>query len=102
MYSCPGCGASLKFDIREQKMKCSHCNNLYEVNELSDNNSYNNEQFEANVFVCSQCGGTIYSQENDLTGVCSYCGSYTTFQSRIDQVDRPKWILPFKVSQESV
>lgn len=34
MYSCPGCGASLKFDIREQKMKCSHCNNLYEVNEL--------------------------------------------------------------------
>ena len=100
MYACPGCGADLRYNISSQKMKCDHCDSEYDVKEISASSSYKNEKFETNIFVCQQCGGEIYSQESDLTGSCTYCGTHQVFETRVDKMDRPKWIIPFKVTKE--
>ncbi len=36
MTACPGCSASLRFDVRSQKMKCDHCGAVPDPYELSD------------------------------------------------------------------
>ena len=30
-FKCPGCGAKLKWDANEQKMKCDYCDNSFDL-----------------------------------------------------------------------
>ncbi|MDO4977173.1 MAG: hypothetical protein Q4E53_07915 [Eubacteriales bacterium] len=95
MYQCLNCGSFLTFDISQQKMKCKSCDSTFSVCEFPDE-SLKEKEFETNVFECSQCGGTIYTQENDMTGKCSYCGSTQIFINRVEKIQRPKLIIPFQ------
>lgn len=53
-----------------------------------------------NVFRCPQCGGEVYSTENSINGFCSYCGAHTSFESRIQKVQKPELIIPFQVTKD--
>ncbi len=95
MYKCPGCGVGLKFDISTQQLKCDYCGNSYPPVEAEES-SKSAREFETNVFICSQCGGEIYTQDSDITGRCSYCGSDMIFENRIKRMTRPEKIIPFQ------
>lgn len=100
MYECPNCAGMLRYDIPLNKMKCDHCDSDFDVNDFSDE-SLHGKEYETNVFVCPQCGGTMYTQHNDMTGRCSYCGTTQIFQSRTESIVRPHWIAPFRKDKAS-
>lgn len=101
MYPCPNCGGALKFDIPSQQMKCEHCEaqmNPYQIEEKTD--AIEQQTFETTIFTCSQCGGEVYSVDNEAASFCSFCGSPAILSSRLNTEKRPAYIIPFKVTKE--
>ena len=35
-FGCPGCGSSLRYDIRARGLRCASCDQIYSVNEFPD------------------------------------------------------------------
>ncbi len=53
-------------------------------------------------YSCPQCGGTLYSTEQSFNGFCSYCGSNHVLKSRMAKMAKPRKIIPFRQTKESV
>ncbi len=101
MYECPNCGGNLRFDIPSQELACKFCNthvSPYAVKKEQD--AVEQEYYEATVFTCPQCGGEIFTTDNEAASFCSFCGASTILSSRIAKEKRPKYIIPFKVTKE--
>lgn len=99
MYSCKSCGAMLRYDISACKLKCDHCDATFDASDFSDLSSSGSE-YESHIFKCSCCGGEIYTQDNDLTGRCGYCGRTEIFKKRVENMKKPGWIAPFTVDSD--
>ncbi len=111
MYDCPNCAGNLQFDIQTQKMKCVNCNTLIDPYKLEDIKGMAderaadefdeefNEEYEVTMFSCPQCGAKIYSMDTQAAGFCSFCGSTTVLNSRLERVVRPKYIVPFRITK---
>lgn len=101
MYECPNCGGNLKFDIPSQQLACAYCDthvDPYDVDKETD--AVETEYFETTIFTCPQCGGELYSADNEATSFCSFCGASTILSSRISKEMRPEYIIPFKKTKE--
>ncbi len=101
MISCPGCRQNLKFDIASQDMVCGYCDTHYDPYEVEkEEDAKSTEYFEATVFTCPQCGGELYSTENEATAFCIYCGGANILSERISKEKRPDYIIPFQKTKE--
>ncbi len=101
MITCPGCRQNLKFDIASQEMVCAYCDSHYDPYEVEkDVDAKGTEYFETTVFTCPQCGGELYSTENEATAFCIYCGGANILTERISQEKRPNYIIPFQKTKE--
>ena len=101
MYECPNCGGNLKFDILSQQMACAYCDthlDPYSVKKETD--AIEEQYFEATIFTCPQCGGELFSTDNEAASFCSFCGASTILSSRISREKRPDFIVPFKKTKE--
>ena len=101
MYSCPGCGANITYNIKAQKMKCEHCGaeaDPYSYDNITDAESFT--VMDMVVYSCPQCGGEIACDQNEAAAFCSYCGASTILNGRIEKMKRPKFIIPFKRTKE--
>lgn len=111
MYDCPNCAGNLKFDIQTQKMKCDNCSTLLDPYMLDEKKGMAKERaadeideeysedYEVTMFSCPQCGGKIYSIDTQAAGFCSFCGSTTVLNSRLERVVKPKYIVPFAITK---
>lgn len=101
MYSCQNCSAALRFDPNTQRMICDHCGSSFEPSAVKDTDAAEEEDvFEAHVFRCPQCGGEIVTYGEAAAGFCSYCGAPVMLESRISKLERPDYIIPFKVAKD--
>ena len=104
MIPCPGCGAGMRFDIASQKLVCDYCQSTQEVaqagNERSAKAGEASDTMDVTVFTCPQCGGEIYSTDNEASSFCSFCGASVTLEGRLTQARRPLYIIPFKKTKE--
>lgn len=101
MYECPNCNGNLKFDIASQQLFCAHCETRFDPYSVhKETDTADGDCFEANVFLCPQCGGEMLSGDNDATSFCSYCGSANILSGRISRERRPRFIIPFKKTKE--
>lgn len=101
MFECPNCGQNLKFDIASQQMACAYCDSQFNPYSIEkDVDAKNTEYFETTVFSCPQCGGEIFSSDNEAATFCLYCGGSTILTERISAEKRPKYIIPFKKTKE--
>ncbi len=101
MYECPNCGGNLKFDIPSQQLACAYCDthlDPYSIKKETD--AIEEQYFEATIFTCPQCGGELFSTDNEATSFCSFCGASTILSSRISREKRPDFIVPFKKTKE--
>ncbi len=101
MYECPNCGGNLKFDITSQQLACAYCDTHvrpYDVDKKTD--AVETDYFETTIFTCPQCGGEIFSADNEAATFCSFCGASTILSSRISKEKRPQYIIPFKKTKE--
>lgn len=101
MYQCLSCGGNLKFDIPSQMLSCVYCNalvNPYDV--VKETDASQNDSFETKIFTCAQCGGEVYSIDNEAASFCSYCGASAILSERISNEKRPDHIITFKLTKE--
>lgn len=99
MYSCDSCGAGLRFDIASGMLLCPYCGSEKDP-KTAKNGAHTGDEFETNVYTCTQCGGEIYTLDNDITGFCSYCGATMAFQSRVVKMQKAERIIPFRKTKE--
>ena len=105
MFRCINCGGEIEFDIKSQKMKCKSCDSLfdpynYKTGHAEETQEYPDGTYSVTVFRCTQCGGELYSTDNSITGFCSYCGTASMLESRLETMNKPQMIIPFKVTKE--
>lgn len=117
-YKCPSCGGTLTFNSDKQKMYCEHCSNEYEVdvikqynseieNSMDSGESFNWNSYESNVdedaemnmFVCPACGAQIVADETTVATKCVYCDNDAVLSQKLRGVNRPDYVIPFKVGK---
>ncbi|MBO4980950.1 MAG: hypothetical protein J6C84_03535 [Lachnospiraceae bacterium] len=98
MYECPNCAANLKFDIARQQLYCEACETV--MDPYSFQKDRDAEEYDATVFTCPQCGGTLITEDTTAATFCSYCDSSTILDSRISREKKPGYIIPFQKTKE--
>lgn len=58
------------------------------------------EYLTCRFFTCSSCGEEIYINGGQDATKCVYCGKSTLAFSREEQIERPEYLLPFKITEE--
>ena len=101
MYNCPSCGASLQFDISQQKLRCSHCDRLTDVDEYEERvDAADAEAYDAIRYGCFSCGAEIVTTNESMVSHCAFCGSQNVLSHRISRETRPSHIIPFQRTKE--
>ncbi|MBQ2317838.1 MAG: TFIIB-type zinc ribbon-containing protein [Lachnospiraceae bacterium] len=111
MFQCPKCGGHVVFEPTLQKMKCEYCDSLFDPEpgdipkdekegEAKVEVTEANDQYEANVYTCPQCGGEIISDADTAVTFCSYCGSSTVLEGRLTKIRKPDYVIPFVKTKE--
>ena len=112
MISCPNCGSNPRFDIASQKLLCPHCGSSFDVEtfpeeeygadmqEVDGEYAGQPDKMKVTIYTCSQCGGELMSMDTDATAFCSYCGSHQILEERLSLQERPKRIIPFRITKE--
>ena len=115
-YKCPACGAALKWNSDEQKMKCDYCDNTYDIPTLEE---FAQEEAEKPVedyawtpyqnsgevsgmktYICQSCGGAITTEEDSAATSCPYCDSPVVLADNVSGLLKPDLIIPFQKSKE--
>ncbi len=99
IYKCPNCNGALEYDPAEDKMQCAHCASAYFMWEL-DEDSAEQEYMECKVYTCSTCGAELSVSNVEVSTYCAYCGQPTIVYNRVDETQKPKYILPFKITKD--
>ena len=98
---CPNCNGSLVFDVKNQMMKCLHCDSVFDPKLYSRDVSANENVYEgAKLYTCQNCGAELLCLDSEAVTYCSYCGSEAVLESEISGNDHPRYIIPFKISKE--
>ena len=61
--------------------------------------SSQDEFMETNIYHCRSCGADLMITGTEASTFCSYCGSPTIVFDRVSKELRPKWIIPFKLTE---
>lgn len=99
IYKCPNCNGALEYDPASDKMHCAHCGNDYFMWEL-DENEVEPEFMECKVYTCTSCGAELSVSDTEVSTYCAYCGQPTIVYNRVDKTQKPKYIIPFKITKE--
>lgn len=101
---CKNCGGTLEYDIKLAKVKCQHCDSLYEADAFEDTTAAEEiaaaNKYEATMFICPSCGAEIYATEFDVVDYCLYCGTFVTLDKKLTKIKRPSHIIPFSRTKE--
>ena len=102
MFKCPNCSGSLTFDIDSQKLRCLHCDSSFSIGEYNiKNNAQENVIDDMKVFTCLGCGAQLIAPDTSIVAFCSYCGSESILESRLQEYQRPYKLIPFKVNKDT-
>lgn len=124
---CPKCAGQVMFEPKSGKVICRFCDwetteenfsqlegrREYDRENAKQETAYNRElkkepelipeaeeYMETNIYHCSSCGAELMLTGTEASTFCSYCGSPTIVFDRVSKEVRPKWIIPFKLTQE--
>ena len=102
MYSCPGCGSQMLFDIAGQQLKCGRCDRTMSVEEADEKEARQaGSSFAADVLTCPTCGAEIRAVNTAAASFCSYCGSSVMLEKQEGrEFDPPESVIPFQITRE--
>ncbi|MBO4888521.1 MAG: zinc ribbon domain-containing protein [Firmicutes bacterium] len=100
MFYCPNCGGKMVFDIPTQQMKCVYCGSQVPPENYDIKNEVDPSKYETNVYVCKNCGAELTSPDEQMVSFCSYCGSEAVLAGKIESENRPKEIIPFRITKK--
>lgn len=119
-FKCPCCNAGLTFSEGIQQMKCSYCDNTFDldtVREFCDSQQQETvedvsweenqsapwsqaEEEALRSFQCPSCGGQILTDAVTAASFCPYCDNPTILPGRLSGSLRPDGLIPFQTSRE--
>lgn len=102
MYSCPGCGSQMLFDIAGQQLKCGRCDRTMSIEEADEKEARQaGSSFAVDVLTCPTCGAEIRAVNTAAASFCSYCGSSVMLEKQegVDFVP-PETVIPFRITRE--
>ncbi len=107
------------FDSTLQKLKCTFCDSVFDVDALSSGDSVlgagnNSDTPPQNVqntwadgeteglftYVCKSCGGEIIGDETTAAMSCPYCGNPVVIMGAFTGKLKPDYVIPFKTTKE--
>lgn len=105
---CPGCGAKIKFNPKNQLWDCEYCGSKFTLEKMKKHENASSEkankqdkdlnQFDN--YHCRNCGAEILADETVTATFCVYCGSTAILKQKIDNGRAPDFIIPFKNNKE--
>ena len=101
MYSCPGCGSQMLFDIPSQQLKCGRCDRQMSIEEadLKEARQAGNS-VAMDLLTCPTCGAEIRTINTAAAAFCSYCGSSVMLEKQDTEYDPPETVIPFQITRE--
>ena len=102
MYSCPGCGSQMLFDIAGQQLKCGRCDRTMSIEEADEKEARQaGSSFAVDVLTCPTCGAEIRAVNTAAASFCSYCGSSVMLEKQEGQeFAPPETVIPFQITRE--
>ncbi|SES69048.1 hypothetical protein [Anaerobranca gottschalkii] len=110
-FTCPGCGANIKFNPKEQSMTCPYCDTKIQIQEeIGEITEYCFKSFLENppkewdrnqkVIHCDSCGADTIIEAHILSKSCPFCGSSHIVQDSIKAGIPPETLIPFKIGKK--
>ncbi len=102
MYSCPGCGSQMLFDIAGQELKCGRCDRTMSIEEADEREARQaGSSFDVDVLTCPTCGAEIRTINTAAASFCSYCGASVMLEKQEGQeFVPPENVIPFQITRE--
>ena len=102
MYSCPGCGSQMLFDIAGQQLKCGRCDRTMSIEEADEKEARQaGSSFAVDVLTCPTCGAEIRAVNTAAASFCGYCGSSVMLEKQEGQeFVPPETVIPFQITRE--
>ncbi len=102
MYSCPGCGSQMLFDIAGQQLKCGRCDRTMSIEEADEKEARQaGSSFAVDVLTCPTCGAEIRAVNTAAASFCSYCGSSVMLEKQEGaEFVPPETVIPFQITRE--
>ena len=101
MYSCPGCGSQMVFDIPTQGLKCGRCDRTMTVAEADQREARTaGSSFSVDLMTCPTCGAEIRALNTAAAAFCSYCGSSVMLQQTTEEVNPMSSLIPFQITRD--
>lgn len=102
MYSCPGCGAMMIYDIPGKQMKCGHCERTMTIAEADERENWkSSSSFSVDLLTCPRCGAELSAMNATSATFCSYCGASVMLDRKDDEWELPEKIIPFRISRNA-
>lgn len=118
MYQCPSCGAGLAFNPKNQLLECKYCKSTFKPEEIKEihfkdakgekdiiaeatkKEEVKDNEYEAILYRCSQCGAELITTDETIATFCSYCGSSAVLERKYTKKQKPNYIIPFTKTKE--
>ena len=101
MYSCPGCGYFMTYDIKGRQMKCSRCDRTESVEDVDAREARKaGSSFALDLLNCPTCGAAIQAVNTASAAFCSYCGASVMLERQDAEMEAPETVAPFRVTRE--
>ena len=102
-FKCPNCGGELVFDPNTQNYSCPYCNSEFSQEQIDTmqkgkqpsqeseaaDSAKGQEQEEAAVYVCPNCGAEIVTDPTTAATECYYCQSPVVLSERVSGESAP-------------
>lgn len=110
--SCPGCGATMRYDPGKRKLFCENCQKtkdiLFEklaskrsISDIEQRNQKTREWInETKNLKCPNCGANVVLNKLQYSSMCPYCNSNLVSRDDTDNAMAPDGIIPFTFSDE--
>ena len=88
---CPNCNGTLVFDVKDQNLKCLHCDSFFDVDKFTRDFSAEEYAYEGmKLYTCKNCGAELLGMDSEAVTYCSYCGSEAILQSELSNSNKPR------------
>jgi predicted RNA-binding Zn-ribbon protein involved in translation (DUF1610 family) len=101
---CPGCGATLTYNLEDEELKCDYCGNICIIREdqITDAEYIKNRLMDVHATNCPGCGARLMTNINTTSSSCAYCGSSIIYDEKVNKVFKPKKIILFEIGLDEV
>ena len=110
LYKCENCGNFLQYDPETKKLKCEHCDSLYDLETVSpcmELAYYEGVEGKyegwggVKCVRCDACGAVTILNEYETTCNCAFCGAPNVVVSDELPGLKPNGVLPFRITKQT-